>query len=684
MRREPRCVVSPRPCARDRVWTVRGGSVTVVSDVPGSAPPAIDVGPGPAVRATEPGDRRSTARRWVRTHLVDGGLVAVVTLTIFPSLVRYPLAGVDAGYTAGLNLAHEQAMMFGSDIVFTYGPWGFLAFPFMYGSRPWLLMVLVALSSRALLVALSYALLRRSLNRGWAFGVLLVGLPPLLPQHIVFIAIGVTGGMLLVLAGARLPWGWLVAAGLYTAFVGMVKIDSATICLAVLGLASMASCWSCGSWTDAAGGAARRVGVFLGSLAGGGLVMWLVAGQAASDLVPFVRGSIAASTGFASSMGAEDPERGLEYLFAAALASGALVLLALARDTDRRLRLALAVFAVVVLYLVFRQGFTRHDMHAVAFFVPVVFLVGGLLPVVGWRRTLPLGLAALVACHVVSGLAFTTRLRVDERIESATRTAEYASSSSKRSTFLAEGRERLRGLYALDPGLVDRLRGETVHVSPHETSIAWAYPDLVWSPLPVFQEYTAYEAALDDLNADRYGSDTEAPRFVLRQPGVSVDDRWSRWESPAASLALLCTYSVTEEADGWVVAERGVDRCGAPRSVATGSVRFGEPIELPEVGPGEVLVGRFTGVNRSFVDRLRTSLFKAPVYEVLGDDGVRHRFVPDTQSQWHLLSSDPCAARLLDGAQSWQTTSLTFTAGGRSIGEPDIGYELAVVPFTCT
>lgn len=653
-----------------------------MSDVPGSAPPAIDVETGPVDSHVGAG-RFSAVARGVRSHLLDVGIVAVVTLTVFPALVRYPTTGVDAGYRAGLNLAAQQGLGFGSDLVFTYGPWGFLAFPFMYGSRQWLLVVVVAVLSRIVVVALSYALLRRSLSRWWTFGVLLIGLPPLLPQHIVYIVIALTGGLLIVFAGRDLRWGWLVAAGGYTAFIGLVKIDSASICLAVLGLASAVSCWWCESWQDAMRQAVRRAATFVGSVVTAGLVLWLVAGQALSDVVPYVRGSVAASTGFASSMGSEEPGRGREYLFAAVLVGAIVVLFVAARAVDRRLRLALGAFSLIVVYLVFRQGFTRHDVHSVAFFVPVVFLVGGLVSVWGWRRTLPLGFVALVFCYLVSDAMAATRLRVDDRIDEAATTAQHVASGAKRAEFIDEGRQRLRELYELDPSLFASVEGATVHVSPDETSIAWAYPDLVWSPLPVFQEYTAYEASLDDLNANRYDSDSSAPQTVLRRPGASVDQRLSRWESPEASLALLCRYAVVADAGGWVVAERGDDRCGEPRVVRGGSVSFGEAIELPGVGRDEVLVGRFSGINASLADRARTTLFRSRAFDVWGDDGVRHRFVPGTQGQWHLLSTPPCAAELLDGPQRWDTTTLAFSTGDRSPGATTIGYELAVVPFTC-
>ena len=62
---------------------------------------------------------------------------------------------------------------------------------------------------------------------------------------------------------------------------------------------------------------------------------------------------------------------------------------------------------------------------------------------------------------------------------------------------IARGRANLVGrYYHLSPAILGALRGHTVHVHPWEAGIAWAYPDIRWRPLPVFQEYTAYTAEL--------------------------------------------------------------------------------------------------------------------------------------------------------------------------------------------
>src|SRR5215469_7324240 len=56
--------------------------------------------------------------------------IALVILTV-PSAP--PDLGIDASWCAVLNWAHQHGLQFGQDVVFTYGPLGFLVAPYYFG-----------------------------------------------------------------------------------------------------------------------------------------------------------------------------------------------------------------------------------------------------------------------------------------------------------------------------------------------------------------------------------------------------------------------------------------------------------------------------------------------------------------------------------------------------------------------
>ena len=81
--------------------------------------------------------------------------------------------------------------------------------------------------------------------------------------------------------------------------------------------------------------------------------------------------------------------------------------------------------------------------------------------------------------------------------------------------FTADARARLRAGEGIDPETLALVRDRTVHVFPSEAAVAWAYPELRWKPLPVFQGYQAYTDDLDRLNADALAAQ-DAPERLLR------------------------------------------------------------------------------------------------------------------------------------------------------------------------
>jgi hypothetical protein len=61
----------------------------------------------------------------------------------------------------------------------------------------------------------------------------------------------------------------------------------------------------------------------------------------------------------------------------------------------------------------------------------------------------------------------------------------------------AEARAALRASYGISPALAARVTGETVQIDPWEAAVAWAYPQMRWDPVPVFQTCNAHTTRLD-------------------------------------------------------------------------------------------------------------------------------------------------------------------------------------------
>jgi hypothetical protein len=102
------------------------------------------------------------------------GVGVLATLVSFPIRSTTPTQGLDASWQLGLSLAHTTGLRFGPELVFTYGPLGFLAAP----SDVWLPgavlgLVYVAVTSVALW-GLLFACTRRWLSAWVAGGVVVL------------------------------------------------------------------------------------------------------------------------------------------------------------------------------------------------------------------------------------------------------------------------------------------------------------------------------------------------------------------------------------------------------------------------------------------------------------------------------------------------------------------------------
>jgi hypothetical protein len=225
-------------------------------------------------------------------------------------------------------------------------------------------------------------------------------------------------------------------------------------------------------------------------------------------------------------------------------------------------------------------------------------------------------------------------------------------------------RMRLQGSFGLDPSTLAAIGSHTVHVDPVLAAVAYAYPELRWKPLPIFQTYSAYTPELDRRDADLLRS-PEAPERILRNfrqaalsdlrrtwmgrefhPGEIVPDTVdgrNRWfDAPVTTLETFCRYVESNATERWQVLSRTDRSCGAPEALATVTARAGAPVPVPvETRPDRFVTVRITGLQPSLLGRLRAMVLKGPEWYVHLDD-TRYRLVPAT-TDGLLLAVPPAA-----------------------------------------
>ena len=550
-----------------------------------------------------------------------------------------PAAGLDGSWMVGLNLGAAAGLDHGTEIVFTYGPLGFLEQPMVFDGLLATLGAVYLLGIRTLLVASVLWAARRSFP--WpAAAALTVGIALILPRSLGALPLALAAIWCLVALGPEPPrWAGrllVIGGGALAGLQLLVKLNVGLTVLAMVAVATFAMSRQ----------RARDLLTLAAVAAATFALLWLAAGQGIANLDDYVASSVEVISGYSEAMQADAATVGWDGWAAAAVAIATLTVALIGGGGLPALRRAGIVAVVALLtFSLFKYGFVRHDgPHVGAFF--------GTLGVVWiafrWRgeaRAVPLaGLAAIALVYFPIA---------DETLESS---LEPALAVDQLSTLVVPGeREReteaaraaLQATYAVDPRIIERVGEAPVDVRPWELSLIWAY-DLNWRPLPVLGDYTAYTPELDRLDAEALAA-AEGPSFVIRHFGfdgnaaTGIDGRYTSFDSPLVTRELLCGFEPALAADPYQLVARGADRCAEPRPLGSVSAEYGEPIEIPAGRPGEAVFASVQGAAAQGIERLRAFLYRGAIRHVELGESARARLVPRNAANGLLLYAPPAA-----------------------------------------
>lgn len=609
--------------------------------------------------------------RWASTPVL--GLL--LALLAWRDVSFAPVPGLDPSWHAALHMAARHRLPFGDRLVFTFGPLGFLTQPVVYYTSTGLLSALYVLGLQTAFCASLVGVLRRTVPLWVAVAVTFVlaaaGREVKAAELVVVVAVVVAIGLLRGDHSPRTERILVAVAGVVAGAHLLVKFNTGVIVALVAGVTA----WFVGrrAW--------RSEAELLGAAAVSMLAGWVVTGNALGDLAPFVHGSLEVASGYSEIQGIELDERALFYPVAVMVT---VLVVALGWAGSRRWppgrRLALGLVGAVWLFAALKHGFVRHDEHDIVFFGEAA-LVGAALAGVaaasftGVRRWLPAGagLVMLAAYLLAAEIGGASALNPLLSLRRAGDDALTFAAPGRRSQAIEAARDELRRSYALEPATLAVLEGRTVHIRPWEAQVAWAYPELRWRPAPVFQEYSAYTADLDRLDA-QFLSGPSAPERILTEE-KAVDFRNPDWESPAAVLATACHYQHLAVQPRWQVLGRVADRCGPEQPLAVVEARVGDIVTVPDVGGRDVVVvARIRGLEDSPLYAVRAALLRVPPVHVTLDGSRRHRLVPGTAANGLVVRAPTAALGFAEPFALGSAQSFRVEHGGG----PGLGTHLTI------
>ncbi len=635
-------------------------------------------GAGPAV---------VVARRERLIGLVVAFAVAFIT---YPALIPDVGWELDQSWAAALHMAHAQGLVFGRDLVFTYGPLGWLTTATMFYEGTGAIAIAIRFP---ILVAVAHVIWRRlrtltsvpvalagCIGLAWMIGsvFLIGGEAPLL---VVFAVLGAYLSRLASPTSLPIPRWVPGALGALSALMLVIKFDTG-VSVAAWTVFVVSAEWLL------YGQPVRRVVIAAASAVGSFgvalVVLWVACGQPLGYLGTWLGLSASLFLGFNDAMA--QPGYGWELQLAFASMAGLVVLvrqrgIVLDRRRNRLLWIALTASSFVFA----KQAFLRHDSHSLRWWAFVGFAV----LVLAVRRTVLIGTFLVVPSVIVAGAiaGSFTFTNPTASIRAVDRAFGQVTSHAERRQVRDWGRTILPKAHPLPDGIVSAINGDTVHIAPVRSVISWIYPTTVFRPFPILQHYHGFTPKLDRWTAD-FVRGPRAPRYVVYER-FAIDSRVDRWEPPETMLAMLCRYRFVTGDQQWQLFERRKDNaCGQRRRIDVVEGRVGEEIYTPLGDDDEIVVGRFGGAAFSpgLVQRVRSLLSRPPIMDVfVAGDPNRRRFVTATSQQDHVLIVPTCLRDQLAGFDTATMRSLTFThSRGRLVPGATVKATYEAITFDCS
>jgi hypothetical protein len=586
------------------------------------------------VTFSKPGLRIKQAFHW----LGAASSLLFVLACLLPTKPRVydPL---DESWMEALHSAFLNHLQFGRDIVYTYGPWGFLFGGYLpethfLSSVVWLVLGIIfwAASWRLACASFQNGFARWLWVMAFAGATTLAAFPNTDARVMCFLLFPIALHFFEEEeSGKAIRSALIVSLGL----LSLVKFTVFIISAVIITTIAMDIVWR------------KRRFPWCVVLYGGSIILfWLLAGQHLSSFGAYLRSSFQVTSGYTEAMSGTNPAEAAYigcFLLLAFMAMGET-----AFAMWRRLRF-FTLFPLGALgfmtFVVFKNGFVRDDNHqamaSVLLLLTTVVCFAIFWPVIRGRRwwTKAFSYVPIAAACVFAAFSFhrspdtslskqLTELVSPKKWFAPVRLlydrAEWRDSWEQ---YLASYRE----IYSMPP-----LKGDVDFYSWNLMPI-FTY-GLSYHPRPMPQSFSAFTPQLARRNADHLKSDQAAETIIF--DGATIDQRYLPLDDGLSWPELLTRYDVQEVQIPFI----RLQRAATPRHftltlLQETSIKFGESFSLPQnAGP----LWAEIEIDRTVTGSLVSTLFKLPMLALNTTlrNGQRHanRFVPAMARSGFILS----------------------------------------------
>jgi hypothetical protein len=541
---------------------------------------------------TSNGSVENSLKLWIQKtstrqkSLIRWALFIYLCLAFCPVTYLSPVPDPESSWYYALNLAASHHLMMGHDIIWTTGPLSYLILPMDVGHNlAWGLIFQLVIW--ACLSAILFDLCFRGnvRLRNLAFFSAFIGLSARLFQYpsVLGVADALMFGSLLLLVQFRLRGGWFryYSAVAALSLVPLLKVVDLIIVAIVVG----------GLVLDLLlhrhPNKLRELVLLFAAPVLSAMGLWLTIGSWHA-IALYIRGSLELSRGYSAAMSLYGSPVELVAALEAFCLLGVAAYLLL--KSNRRLFDFVAIVFALPVFMKFKHGFVRQDLHILYFFCFIALVMALcvlMMSINTWRRAITLAVLFLLMGTIwvddVARVAPKTALASILGVRPLLMIIPALRFEHLQQRLQAEELQKFTDEDKIEGWIRTLIGNEPIAVLSPTYSYA-RQSNLNLKLYPVLERYGAYTPYLDGLNAAWIRDN--GPRYLLFD-AKSIDGRHPWTETPAMWLEVYRWYDFAFEGPhNLLLQRRSQPRFSGMQAVSHLSLKQGEVLHLPRLENG--------------------------------------------------------------------------------------------------
>lgn len=476
-------------------------------------------------------------------------IIVFALLISFPRLLMPFSNGLDMSWVFAINKIYQSDIVWGKDVVFTYGPLGFLIYCQPIGNN----LLYTSIFWAFLLISHSYLLYQLFFKSNLTnfFGILVSFFLFTLVANVsreYYICYVAFLAFLLFLNGFRKNiyiFGIILILSFFIKFSLFIMIFSSLCIYLIFGYFYSKNIYKY---------SIPRIIAFLLLVP---IAYFVICGFYFDGFIQYVRGSIDMSSGYIYAMSIPDNNK---FAFWIIIASFSFLIATLLVIRSSMYNLIVMLLIATSLFMCFKRGFVRADGHASECMNAMLYYLSLIPLFINWK-TLDLKLIVVVKNAFLSLISITILIAVVQnelsninfvsRIKSNIYYLPISISNIK--SQVGENKSYIPNINPLPDNILKTIGNASVTIYPIEISY-WSSNPINYVPLFGLQAYSIYTPYLDQKTAEKLQQDN-GPKFIIFNLDA-IDSRWALIECPRTWEVIRNYYEIVSQWNGQFLLKR--------------------------------------------------------------------------------------------------------------------------------